>query len=606
MNCEDLKKLKEELATLSKEEQIERNKYLKQIAEGQIYGPMVGYASIDKPWLKFFDNESFNALQNFEAKNTSMYEMLYEYAINHLNDVAFEYLGKNITYENLLNNIDRAANSLKALGVKKGNIIPIMLPNIPEARYLIYACSKMGAIANPIMPTLTSEDLKNIIKNDQAKIVFMMTGIEENLKDINVVNINPLRSSNGIFQVIYKLFKKDNYDNFLENGKYEKQEVVKMNSSDVALIEQTGGTTGLITKGVVITNQNIYASNYQLENGGFNFNEKDTLLDILLPSISYGAAFEHLTLCNGIKNYMIPTLVKEKINSYISKYKPNHIMMGPIHFEYIIKGKGKKDWKFIKNIVSGGDSMNIELENNANKKLRENNVSVPLEQGYGESECFGACACNHSEFVKEGSVGIPHLLTTISVFKYDENNDDYTTDEELTFGKEGEICISSPVLMKEYLNNEIDTSLVLKKHSDGTIWLHTGDVGFIDSEGYVFITERIKDLIFRNGFKVSPQKINNIILEKFKDYIDNSVVIGVPDKNERNVPVLFVKLKDDTYLDNIKEFVNNKFTGIEALKEVILIDDFPRTSVGKIDKKELRKYYVTNKENNFVRKLIKK
>ena len=163
MNCEDLKKFKEELATLSKEEQIERNKYLKQIAEGQIYGPMVGYASIDKPWLKFFDNESFNSLQNFEVKNTSMYEMLYEYAINHLNDVAFEYLGKNITYGNLLNNIDGAANSLKALGVKKGNIIPIMLPNMPEARYLIYACSKMGAIANPIMPTLTSEDLKNII-----------------------------------------------------------------------------------------------------------------------------------------------------------------------------------------------------------------------------------------------------------------------------------------------------------------------------------------------------------------------------------------------------------------------------------------------------------
>ena len=144
---------------------------------------------------------------------------------------------------------------------------------------------------------------------------------------------------------------------------------------------------------------------------------------------------------------------------------------------------------------------------------------------------------------------------------------------------------------------------------DGTIWLHTGDIGYIDNEGYVYITERIKDLIFRNGFKVSPKKINNTIKEKFNDYIDISLVLGIPDKIERNVPVVFIKLKDNIEQENtikeIKNFISNNFKGIEEIKEVVVLENIPRTSAGKIDKKQVKKEYLDAKKENS-NKTIKK
>lgn len=615
MEINDLKELKEKISKLSKKEMTERNKYLRMISDGSIQGPFVGYSDIDKPWLKYYDETTVNKITDFDAKNESMYQTLKKYANSHQDQVAFEYLGKEVTYLELMEETDKVANSLVASGVKKYEKVPIILPNMPETRYLIYACSKIGAIPNPIMPTVSDIDLNTIVINTECKHIFLMDGmlkektkvLEENKIDINnAIEINPLRSSGGLFSVIYSLFKKNGnrkYDNFIKNGYGCDAQEENLKATDIALIEQTGGTTALTTKGVMITNANVLASNYQLENGEFNFDEGDSLLDILIPSISYGAAFEHLTLCNGIKNYMIPVLVKEQIAKYISKYKPNHIMMGPIHFECICKDKRKRNWNFIKNIVSGGDSMSLTLEHNSNQKLQENQVMVNLEQGYGESECFGAAACNHNKFVKNGSVGIPHLLTNIAVFEYDDSSDDYTTDNELSYGNKGELCISSPVLMKGYLNNPDATERVLKKHSDGKIWLHTGDIGYIDENGYVYITDRIKDLIFRNGFKVSPQKINKMIQEYLGDKLDMVVVLGVPDDVERNVPIVFYKIKPEfvNETDKIRIYLSKLFkdhlSTLEIPKEIVELADIPRTSAGKVDKKVIKQNYINSIKN---------
>lgn len=606
MNKESLQQYKKFLSNLSQEDKKQRYLYLKDLNDGKIMGPPTGYASIDLPWLKHHDENSIEALVNYETKNETMYQTLYKYAINHLEDIAFSYLNNDITYKELLANIDLFANALYSNNIKENDVIAIVLPNTPEARYLIYACSKIGAIANPIMPTVSGNDLLKIIENNRPKYFFLLEGLlskfQSILKSQQCLEINPLISSKGFLQLIYKLknHKQDNYNLFLESGQNVQATTINKDSKDIALIEQTGGTTGLTTKSVAITNGNIYASNYQLSNGGFDFQEGDSILDILLPSISYGAAFEHLTLSNGIKNYMIPTLVKKDINRKITKFKPNHIMMGPIHFEYICKSPFRRNWSFIKNIVSGGDTMSASLENNSNEKLKINKVKVPVEQGYGESECFGACACNHNDFVKKGSVGIPHLLTNIAIFEINNTKEDYTTDDEVQIGNQGEICLSSPVIMAYYMNDELETSLVLKTHGDGSVWLHTGDIGYIDEDGYLFITDRIKDLIFRNGFKVSPQKINQMILKNFGNLIDVSTVIGVPDSKERNVPVFFYKLKpeyekqSDEFKASLQTFYSQNLSEVEIPKESVFLEEFPRTSVGKIDKKSIKQNYIKN------------
>lgn len=615
MNKEDLLAYKEKLSQLSEVDKKERYRYLKAIADGKVLGPRVGYSSIDMQWLGHFSNTAIDALVEYIEVDESMYQTLCNYAINHVDQVAFEYLGTEITYLEILKNIDKVANALVAIGVEENEIIPIVLPNIPETRYIMYACSKIGAIPNPIMPTISEVDFETVLKNTKCNKVFVMEGLykkflnllnKHNICKSNVVEINPLLSSSGLIKAI-SLIKgnlgETDYESFIKKGYGVEAKPVLRKASDVALIEQTGGTTALTTKSVLITNGNVLASNYQLENGEFKFKIGDSLLDILLPSISYGAAFEHLTLCNGIKTYMIPTLVKKDISKKISKFKPNHILMGPIHFEYICKDKRKRNWQQIINIVSGGDSMSAKLEDESNKKLKSNKVEVEVEQGYGESECFGACACNHNEFIQKGSVGIPHLLTNISIFECDELNDDYTTEFEVATGECGEICISSPVVMLGYLNNPEATDLVLKKHCDGRIWLHTGDIGYIDENGYIYITDRIKDLIFRNGFKVSPQKINKMIMEKFGEFIESSVVIGIPDEFERNVPVFFYKLKeqyksyDDKFKTDLKKFYFENLSSLETPKDTVNLDEVPRTSVGKIDKKRIKSNYIENKCN---------
>lgn len=222
-----------------------------------------------------------------------MYEMLFDYARKNFDTVILSYLGNEITYQARLTNIDITASALVKTGVKENEKVVIMLPNIPEARYLIYACSKIGAIPNPIIPTISQEDIENIIKNTSCKKIFMMQGILKNYQQAlqschispdNIIEINSLRSAKGLYKMLY-LINKDNYDNYLLNGKYQNTPPIKRKGEDLALIEQTGGTTGLTSKGALISNYNLYASNYQLEHGGFNFDSRDLFLDILLTKL---------------------------------------------------------------------------------------------------------------------------------------------------------------------------------------------------------------------------------------------------------------------------------------------------------------------------------
>lgn len=610
----DIESYKQEIKKLSPEEKKERIKNQWELVSGKKLGPLTGYSSIDLQWLKYYSEETIDRMIDFEIKDESMYETLYDYASKHLHKIAFEYLGVKCTYKELLDNIDKMANALSASGIQENSIVVIALPNTPESRYLIYACNKIGAIVNPIMPTTSELDLETILTNTNSNHIFLMEGLKEkyngilkrhNISQENIVEVSPIRTSKGILKILDKIKRNgkiSEYDSYLLKGVNIAALLVKRKKDDIALIEQTGGTTALTTKGVLITNGNVYSSNFQLLNGEFNFREGDTILDILLPSISYGASFEHLTLTNGIKSYMIPTLVKKDIVDKITKFRPEHVMMGPIHLEHIVNDKKKRDWSFLKNAVTGGDTMTLKLEQNVNKKLSENKATIGIEQGYGMSECFGAAIGNHNGSIIEGTLGIPHILTTIGIFEYDEENEDYTTDKELQINEKGEICIYSPTIMKKYLNNDEASSLVLKEHSDGKVWLHTGDVGYIDKEGYITITDRIKDLIFRNGFKVSPQKINKIIQDRIGDMLECSVVIGVPDEIERNVPIFFYKLKEE-YKSKEKEIEKilqetyiNMLSEVETPKESIRLDEIPRTGARKIDKKQIRKQYLESQK----------
>ena len=232
-------------------------------------------------------------------------------------------------------------------------------------------------------------------------------------------------------------------------------------------------------------------------------------------------------------------------------------------------------------MVSGGASLDINVE----KKLNSidsgeciNEDLVFVRQGLGCTENGGAATYAKLGTYKLGGVGIPLMYENMGIFKPG-------TDEELKYGEIGEICISGPTVMQEYLNNPEETSKVLRKHSDGKIWLHTCDLGKVDSDGQFYISDRIKNIFMRKGFNVHPSEVNKFISSL--DFVDSCTVMGVSHPTEQMVPVAFIKLNDGVDIENAKnQILNACYNNLEEPSvpyDIIFVDNMPRNIGGKID-----------------------
>ena len=335
--------------------------------------------------------------------------------------------------------------------------------------------------------------------------------------------------------------------------------------------------------------------------GDMNFEQGDKLLDILIQSIGYGIAVAHYSGVCGLESILIPELVSNVL-PLLEKYKVSHFTGGPVHYEEILKEykkNGKKVYNKVKNMVSGGASLSKELEislNNIDKVNPHINdeKNVIVRQGLGCTENGGAATYAKKTAYKFGGVGIPLPLENMGIFKPG-------TSEELQYNEEGEICISGPTVMKEYLNNKEETKKVLKIHKDGKVWLHTSDLGRIDEDGQVYIIDRMKDIFMRKGFNVYPSKINDFISSI--DIVDTCETIGVSHPNEQTVPVTFIKLKtNDCDIDKAKKYILEKsFENLEETSipyNILFVENMPRNLGGKIDKKSL----LENSEINYFNK----
>ena len=279
------------------------------------------------------------------------------------------------------------------------------------------------------------------------------------------------------------------------------------------------------------------------------------------------------------------------------KIKPDHFNGGPIHYENLKKSREFKEGKinFVRNLVSGGATLNKETEKELNQVSEgyvesAESTTILVRQGLGITENGGCGTYAKKGSYKFGGVGIPLPLENISIFKPN-------TDIELPYNTEGEICISGPTIMSEYLNNREETEKVLKRHKDGLTWLHTGDLGKMDEDGHLFITNRIKQIFMRKGFNVHPQKIADFI--NSLSLVEDSVVIGVEHPEEQIVPVAFVVLKDKTIDENIARDILNEqaYKNLEETSipyEWYFLEKFPRNLGGKVDEQKLIKEFNIN------------
>ena len=613
-----------------KEEKL-RAFHLRNLALGNIYGPLTGKASVDKPWLKYSSEEEIeeSIVESAIGMKHSIAEGMSNSATKYAHLNSSRYIKSDMTYEKSKEMGDMVAKALVASGVKKGDIVTVCLPCVPEFGYFFYAINKVGAISNWIDFRTGEAELVECLNNVNSKLAVTFDGVCEKVN--NSIKKHNDTSENKIEQVIKvspqdslplpiatimnindKLHKNNSpikeieipYKEFLKKG----QDVldfdpVKFDADDTAVIVYTGGTTGT-PKGVELTNKNFNAVVQGYKNSKIDFNKGDSFLHFLPPWTAYGMVIYYLLYQMGVKCIFIPKLDPATYDKLILRERPTHTTGIPKNLDILLGSKNIKantDLSFFKTAAVGADTMNINTEMKVNTFLEKHGSCAKVIKGYGATEGNGTIATTSNKINKIGSVGIPFIGNNIGIFDMDNN-------QELTYGQKGEICYCGDSVMKKYYNNDAETKKVLKMHDDGKVWMHSGDIGYIDNDGFLYVVGRIKRMFVRSGFKLFSSEIENAIGSHYA--VKNVAAVGVDDSIEGSVPVVSIVLKDEYNKDGLRNQILEEINDICKYKlfeyymplNYRIVDNIPYTKNGKVDfmalKKESQEYLKPNTEKN--------
>jgi long-chain acyl-CoA synthetase len=552
-------------------------------------------------WEKYYTKEELD----IHIPDISMYDhiVLSEHKYSKLK--AIEYLGRKITYHQLLTNVNIIARSFKALGVRKGDIVTICLPNFPEALYCLYALNKLGAIANMTHPLSSEGEYRDAVNSTNSTILIMCNQfynkIEPVLNETNlkhIVFVNAADSMSPLMGIAYRLMnigkykypKKNDYmmswPKFRSLSKKVKTlKYKKMGKNQPAVIIHSGGTSGT-PKNVVIQNRAFYLGAKQTGDIDLHLKPGDSCLAIMPNFHGFGLSVcMHTALTLGCYTTLVPQFDAKKFDVLFNKTKPTIVLGVPTLFEALISNNNVKnlDLSFLKFLVSGGDLLPKTLEDRVNDYLKEHNSTAKITQGYGLSEALAAVSLAHHDVNKSGSIGIPLAGNYIKII-------DQGTRKELPFGEVGEIVIHTKALMLGYLNNESETNDALQVHDDGHVWLHTGDLGYMDEDGFIFYKGRQKRMIITSGYNVYPSHIEEVI-ESHPDVLQCTVV-GIPHPYKQEVAKAFIVLKEGTFnpfvKNSIKELCKKNLAKYMVPAQFVFRKKLPKTKLGKVDFKSLQ------------------
>ena len=563
--------------------------------------------SAQKPWMKFYSEE---ALRDTMPK-TTIYRQLRQNNENHRNITALNYFGNKISYGTLLDEVDNAAAAFKAIGVKKGDIVAAQSVTVPEMVYSLYGLNKIGAAPVMIDPRYRAVDVLDFIRKTGATVLIILDlsyeAMGDSLKDAGLEKIVVISADTSLPPMVkfLKQFKMpapkiefkgivEGWKQFAARGAGIVTETVEYGENDLAAITLTGGTTGA-PKGVMLTNDGFNAIAFDFKHCGVTYDRGQKFMNIIPMFASYGIVSSlHMPLSLSLEVVVIPKFDADKVGYYIKKYRPEHTLLVPAHYEKLMNSKemeGGFDLSFFRTAGSGGDTMNAGLEEKLNNFLRSRGCRHPLSQGYGMSEVSSAaCCCCNGNF-KSLSVGYPLLTTNIGIFKPG-------TTEELGYNAEGEICISGPSVMMGYLGNEEETNNTIRRHPDGELWVHSGDVGYMDEDGFVFIKGRIKRMITRfDGHKLFPAYIESVLGSH--ESVTSCAVVGIKDLEHAQgmLPLAVVEsnVDDELGLERVKtelyKLCETELERTASPYDIVFVEAMPHTGMGKIDYAKLAEDY---------------
>lgn len=547
---------------------------------------------------------------------TTMFQQFERSANERGDNPCLYYYNNTFSWRQTAEMIDKCAAALKANGVQKGDRVIICLPNMPQCVAAVYAVNKIGAIASMLHPLSVKSEADYTIKLVGAKFAFCFDVSEKAFAenpDLTVVkcrtaqyfpktlfgfaaNLTYKKKIKGKTAPATNVKKLIDFADFIKEGEaYIKENGVPETATDpeaTAAIMMTGGTTGN-PKGVMLSSEAINNLSWQLPDvvttvlGMEIDQEHDGMLTALPVFHGFGFALcMHVSMCVGMAQALFPAFDAKMCSSAIKKYHLNYIFGVPDFFEKVYKAGYLKgiDMSTMKLIGSGGDVVPYSLTEKMDRLLKENGAKCHFVSGYGLTECVTVCTfTDPRREAPQGCIGVPCYNVECMTVKPG------TTEE--CHGEDGELCVYAPTLMQGYYHDPDETSKMLVKHDDGRVWLHTGDMCFIDDKGDIYYRQRLKRVYKISGYLVYPSFIEETYRAMAEIY--DCCVIGKEDGGKTMLKLFVVKNKkyknDDEaeLIAKIKHFGEQNLSKWSVPREVVFIDELPRTKVGKVDFKVL-------------------
>ena len=475
-----------------------------------------GYPTIDKPWMV---NYNQNELGKKIPKRT-VYQEVYNNNISFPNDLALEFFGNKINYSTFFKNIDATSKAFQEYGIKKGDFVTICAAGVPETVYSFYALSKLGAVANMIVKKKKKKDLIARISDCESNTLIIMDEFYPELKEAiknsrikNIVILPTLNSS--ILKFVSKTYKIDKHSNelywnqFIKDGKNREESQVITYEKDLPLtMVYSSGTTGA-SKGILLSNDSFQNSIQSYPASGVDISRGQKFYQIIPPWYSTGLSTSiHLPLSYGTSVFMDPRFERDVFVKNIVKAKPNYCVAPTSMYEGFLDEKLVKntDLSFFNYPFEGGEPLSDEVAIKIEEVFKHHGSDAKLRVAYGQCEC-GAAITTQTQKAEStrGSVGIPLPGITIGVF--DDNFN------ELPYYERGQILANTPCSMLGYYKNEKATKEYFHIDKNGIKWNCTGDIGYIDEKGNLFVQGRASDYSIINGEKIYNFDIEKIIME---------------------------------------------------------------------------------------------
>jgi long-chain acyl-CoA synthetase len=524
-------------------------------------------------------------------------------AARYPDNAALILMGGKITYRELDRYVNRFASALSKLGVQKGDKVALILPNIPQIVIATYAVWRLGAVVVMNNPLYTERELEHQLNDSGSTMAIAM--------DLIVPRILSLKSKTGIKEIIschirdylpfplkqlFPFIKKDlhrktdpsegvrDFLDVLQSGLPEPPKA-DVAFDDLAVLMYTGGTTG-VSKGVMLTHANVSINVQQTKCWIWNAEEgKETAIGVL-PFFHAAGFTAGMNQCiySGFTHVLMPKPDIDLLAKYLSKYRPGIFGCVPTMYVGLLNNPRlppKHELGFIKGCLSGAAPLALETI-----REWEERVGAPICEVYGMTEM---APISHgipwAGEPRPGSVGVPFPDTDCKIVDVE------TGEKEMPAGESGEILLKGPQQMQGYLNRPDETAASLK---DG--WFSTGDVGYMDEEGYLYIVDRKKDMIIAGGFNIYPREIDEVLYEHPK--IQDACAVGLPDPYRGETVKAYIVLKDGQSMtaEEVTAYCREKLTPYKVPKQIEFMDDLPKSAIGKVLRRQLRDMELARKE----------